>query len=51
MLDRTNAHTRFLFKASFHLLADVAPAVLAYDEAGRTPFGVCATCTGLFFDR
>ncbi|MGN6149885.1 MAG: hypothetical protein ACTHPD_15205 [Rhizomicrobium sp.] len=43
MLDRTNAHTRFLFKSSFHFVADVSPELLAYSEAGRTQVGVNVT--------
>jgi hypothetical protein len=43
MLDRTNAHSRLLAKVSFHLLGDVNPELLAYEEAGRTSFGVNAT--------
>lgn len=42
-LDRTNAHTRFLIKASFHLLADVSPELLVYNEAGHTRLGANVT--------
>jgi hypothetical protein len=43
MFDRTNAHTRALIKASFHLFGDVSPEVLTYNEAGRTRFGLNVT--------
>jgi hypothetical protein len=43
MFDRTNAHTRALLKASFHLLDDVSPEVLAYTEDGETRYGLNVT--------
>lgn len=39
MLDRTNAHTRILVKASLNLPYDLSPEFLAYREAGGTRFG------------
>lgn len=42
-LDRTNAHTRFLIKTSFHLLDDVNPELLVYDEAGQSRLGANVT--------
>ncbi|MGH6873090.1 MAG: hypothetical protein ACREHE_16465 [Rhizomicrobium sp.] len=43
MLDRTNAHTRLLAKASFHLAEDISPELLAYSEAGHSRFGLNMT--------
>jgi hypothetical protein len=39
MLDRTNAHDRFLAKASMNLSSDISPEVLLYEENGQTRVG------------
>jgi hypothetical protein len=43
MLDRTNANTRALVKASFQLFSDVSPELLAYYEAGHARLGLNVT--------
>lgn len=43
MFDRTNAVNRVLVKASFNLLDDLSPEVLAYVEDGRAQFGANLT--------
>jgi hypothetical protein len=39
MLDRTNAHDRFLIKGSVPLVGDLSPELLVYHEGNRTEFG------------
>jgi hypothetical protein len=39
MLDRTNAHGRFLAKASVNLSSDFSPEALLYEENGQTRVG------------
>lgn len=39
MLDRTNAHDRFLAKASVNLSSDFSPEALLYEENGQTRVG------------
>ena len=39
MLDRTNAHNRFLLKGSMNLSSDFSPEALLYEENGQTRVG------------